>query len=216
MDRWFISPYDFLKQIIDLRSPAEPTKEPKLMSLKKLALSALLIFAVSPAFAEGWGFLPVLDSSYRLDPIVSFKGGVMAPDLKGVDNVTMFGAEANINCPLLRAPVPVRQQISVNYGKKEDAQITTFEANPHFMFPIAEGLSLGAGPGFGLVMLDTVGTEFDKNLWALQAGVSLQYVWGPLSLGAKARYQYTEQIGIGDKQGLNNTFVSGKVGYRFF
>ena len=82
------------------------------------------------------------------------------------------------------------------------------------MVNVTPALSLGAGPGLGLVTTDVAGKT--KHLTAVQIGADLDYRLDHVNLGLGLRRQATRSADIG--AGLNrasNTLLQAKVGYAF-
>lgn len=181
--------------------------------MKSLLMGLMLMLPV--AANADWGFLPVMDSDYVMAPRVSAKYGSLKGTDAGSEAITMMGLELSLTCPLLKGPMPIRQQVSYNTGSKSttgaDFTVTSIELNPHMMFDVAENLKLGVGPGFGYLMskADSSVATVNQSYGALQLGASADYaVIATMHAGFEYRYQYTEQV----DGGANNTAWALKFG----
>lgn len=178
------------------------------------ALCVAMAGLSSPALAQDWELLPVLGDDYRAKPTLAVIGGAMDPDFPGAGSDAAYGVELSIDCPTLKLPKnKIRQQFSL-MQYDDDVEITSFELNPHYVMPVGGGLEFGFGPGFGVLSVDTDGS--DETLFGLQAGASLHYRAGNLFLGAEARYQVTteEDFGNGDQDADNARYMV-KAGINF-
>ena len=178
-----------------------------------LIIFPLLIFT-SSAQAQ-WSLFPIHESDYSADPIVSFRFGRLIPDLSDASGDSLAGFEVNFNSALLAGPYPIKSQLSINRYRDETADVTiyTLESNPHFMYQLTENILIGVGPGIGYVLSDLPGRS--ENIWAVQIGTSLMYALNQFSVGFETRYQFTEQVRIGDDRGLDNSIFVFEVGYQF-
>ncbi len=174
-------------------------------------------FGAGAAHASGWTILAGTKPGYTAEPTVSLMLGRMSPGDE-FRSATIVGAELSLNCPLLQPPTNrVRQQISFVSYDKGRTEINSLEINPHYVVEVAPGLELGAGPGLGLVMVDTPGG--DGTVLGLQFGASAHYhASSPLFIGAEARYQVTTEDRFGSggpKTDVNNFRFAIKLGYSF-
>lgn len=180
-----------------------------------LALAGLTGFG-GHVQANEWTFLTGTKQGYTAEPTISLMLGRMSP---GDDfrSSAIAGVELSLNCPLLQPPTNrIRQQVSLTWYDKGRNEITSLEINPHYVVEVAPGLELGAGPGLGLVMVDTA--TGDGNVLGVQFGASAHYHGNsPLFIGAEARYQLTTEsrFGGGQKTDVNNFRFGIKVGYSF-
>ncbi|MFW5910963.1 MAG: porin family protein [Thiohalospira sp.] len=181
------------------------------VTLSALALAALPLHAQ----ADGWSFLPATQSGYEADAALAVLGGLQNPDVDEVDSDTAYGVELSLSCPTLAPPRgEIRQQISVTRFDNDGLEVTSFELNPHYLLDLGSSLALGVGPGLGYVAADAGGDS--DGVFALQAGASLHYHRGPIFLGAEARYQWTQEAGLGGAEtDVDNSRFLAKAGIRF-
>ncbi len=178
--------------------------------------SALLITSASVQAGDDWRWFAGMKDGYTAQPAVSLMFGMLDPDADGADSDAIAGIELSLNCPMLQPPTNrIRQQISYTKYDKNGLELTSIEANPHYVIETSPGLELGFGPGFGYVMAKTDDGSLDDGALALQVGASAHYTgMGPLFIGAEARYQMTGDFdGVDDN--INNFRVALKVGYSF-
>ncbi len=178
--------------------------------------SALVLASVNAQATDEWSWFAGMKDGYTAQPAVSLMFGMLDPDVDGVDSDAITGIEVSLNCPMLQPPTNrIRQQISYTRYDKDGVELTSIEANPHYVIETSPGLELGFGPGFGYVMAKTDNGTLDDGALALQLGVSAHYTgMGPLFIGAEARYQMTGDFdGIDDS--IDNFRVALKVGYSF-
>lgn len=181
--------------------------------LQSALVSLALLSAAHAATAGEWQFLPVQGNGYKADVVVSLAGGTMEPN--GTGSAGYVGAELAFNCLLLAPPTgAIRTKLS--YGSFDHAgiKLTTLELNPRWMVNVTPALSLGAGPGLGMVTTEVAGKT--KHLTAVQLGADLDYRLEHINLGLSLRRQATRTADIG--AGLSrasNTLVQAKLGYAF-
>jgi hypothetical protein len=169
-------------------------------------VAALLAAAASPALAG--------DDAYHADPSLSLKLGGIAP--AHLSAGVAGGIELAVNDPLLSPPVGlVRDQFSYNIAETDGVTLQTIELNPHYLYPLGSNWWVGGGPGIGYVMASPDhGSSAD--LWAVQAGGSIQYWSGGLIVGIESRYQWTQDATIGTHPGgADNWLTTLKLGMRF-
>ncbi len=178
--------------------------------------SVLIIGSVNVQAGDDWTWFAGMKDGYTAQPAVSLMFGMLDPDVDGADSDAITGIELSLNCPMLQPPTNrIRQQISYAKYDKNGVELTSIEANPHYVIETSPGLELGFGPGVGYVMAKSEGGALDDGAFALQLGASAHYTgMGPLFIGAEARYQMTTDFdGIDDN--INNFRVALKVGYSF-
>jgi len=158
------------------------------MRTQFLATLVGLLLLVSPAFGEtmesGNVILPVLESSYTPNPVVSLMGGSYANDGSSASAV---GVELSLDCPLYQpARGNVRQQISYMNVALTGADVTLIELNPHWMSTMGQFLSVGFGPGLGIAQTSVTGGA-SSSKFSVGFGVSASYKMDSLQLGAEYR-----------------------------
>jgi hypothetical protein len=185
--------------------------------MQRTTLSFLLGFSLltmaTATFADDWKFLPVRDAGYQPDLTLSATFGSMDPAHASSGNIA--GAELAFNCLLLQPPTGViRSKISFGQYDHQGLKISTFEVNPRWTTKLAQDLSLGVGPGIGMVKTEVGGKS--TNMAALQVGADLDYRIGAINLGLGARWQATQDKEIAPgKHGADNFLIQAKVGVNF-
>lgn len=177
-------------------------------------LTALALAGTSAAALAGeWKVLPVMDSGYKPQITASVVGGSMSGTPVG--SGAYSGVEVAFNCLALQPPSGIiRSKISYGQFDKNGLKLTTFEVNPRWTTPIAQDLTVGFGPGIGLVKADVAGQT--TNMMAMQLGADLDYSVGKLNLGLGVRWQNTANKSITPAiRGANNTLVQAKLGFNF-
>lgn len=179
--------------------------------------SGLLI--TNSAFAEGVSFLPVTKEGYEPEAVVSLIGGVMDSTAEGADSSSIVGAELSFRCVLLQVgDNQLRQQLSFTSWEDNGLTLQNLELNAHYQVPVAPDLKFGIGPGVGIIMTDADGTD-NPTFFGAQFGASAHYTgFGPVFLGAEARYQITNEdkfTSISAEDNMNNWRAAVKVGYMF-
>lgn len=168
------------------------------------------------AHAAGWSFLPGLDKDFHTEPALSVSVGA-----GGVNEITAteYGAELSFNCVLLQPPSNLlRQHLSyVNYSDGDFA-LHKVELNPDYMIEVANGVSIGAGPGVGLIVLNA--DDRDTTLGAFQFGASMDYTGiKHLLVGLEGRYQVTTKRYYERENEIysyaNNWRAALRIGYKF-
>ncbi|MFP4182845.1 MAG: porin family protein [Thiohalospira sp.] len=179
------------------------------------ATAAGLTLGAGTASAADW--FPIADEGFSAQPSVAVAGGTQELDWDGADSGSVAGIELAMNCGLF-APEQgrIRQQISLTQYDEDGLETTHLELNPHYLFVDDGPLTVGAGPGLGYVDADRDGGG-DDGAFALQAGASVNYDFGPAFVGAEARYQWTTEADLGNnfEEDLGNTRVMAKVGVNF-
>ncbi|MGM0413251.1 MAG: outer membrane protein [Pseudomonadota bacterium] len=179
------------------------------------ATAAGLTLSAGTASAADW--FPIADEGFSAQPSVAVMGGNQSFDWDEADSGTVAGVELAMNCGLF-APEEgrIRQQISLTQYDEDGLETTHLELNPHYLFVDDGNLTVGAGPGLGWVQGD-LENGGDADAFALQAGASVNYDFGPAFVGAEARYQWTTEADFGNdvEEDLSNTRVMAKVGVNF-
>lgn len=181
--------------------------------LTALLASALLL--PGAANAQGWNLFPFLDEDWSADFTLAATGGLMDPDVEGLDSDTAVGAQLSLNCPWFDPPQgQIRQQF--NYTTYEDGptEIRSLELNPHYY--LGEGnLTFGFGPGLGYVWVGNDGGA-DDSMWAGQFSADVEYRRGLLFVGAGTRYQWTQSGDFdGNEESVDNWLHQVKLGLNF-
>jgi hypothetical protein len=184
-------------------------KRTLLNTLLGLGLTTLAATAV----ADEWKFLPVMGAGYKANVTASLVGGVLNGMPARSGNYT--GAEVAFNCLALQPPKGIiRSKISYGQFDHNGLKLSSFEVNPRWTTSLVQDLTIGAGPGIGLVQTTVAGVT--TSMMAMQIGADLDYRIGQLNLGLGARWQNTvnKTIAAG-VQGANNTLVQAKIGFNF-
>jgi len=189
------------------------------MARKRLISMLGLLSVLGTSFsaqAAGWSLLPGLNDDFRTQSALSVSLGA------GHANSTTameYGAELSFNCVLLQPPSNVlRQHLSyVNYSDG-DFTMHKIELNPDYMFKVAKDISIGAGPGVGMIVLNTA--DRDTTLGAFQLGASMDYTGVKhLLVGVESRYQVsTKRFYERDSETYshaNNWRTAIRIGYQF-
>jgi hypothetical protein len=93
-------------------------------------------------------------------------------------------------------------------------KLTTFEVNPRWTTSLGKDLTVGVGPGIGLVKAELAGHS--KTMGALQFGADLDYRVGAVNLGLGARWQVTQDKEIlAGTRGADNFLIQAKIGVNF-
>ena len=186
--------------------------------MRRTPLSALLglglLAAATATFAgDDWKLLPVRDANFKPDLTLSAAVGSLNPE--HVNSGIYTGAELAFNCLALQPPSGViRTKVSLGRFDHDGMKLTTFEVNPRWTTNLSQDLTVGFGPGIGLVKAEMSGHS--KDLAALQLGADLDYRVGALNLGLGARWQATQNKEIAPgKNGADNFLVQAKVGVNF-
>ncbi len=176
--------------------------------MKKQILATVVgaLFFSANVNAEGWKLFAGKDAGFVLEPTASIMLGMMKP--KEGDSGKILGVEMSFNCPLLQPPTnKIRQQISFAQYDENGAKLSSIEINPHYVVEVYPGLSIGAGPGVGYVLVDASGVD---NAFAGQLGASVHYnVSKRFFVGGDMRYQLT------DNSDINNSRMALKLGVSF-
>lgn len=169
--------------------------------------------ASAAALAGEWKVLPVMDANYKANVTASVVGGSMSSTPVG--SGAYSGVEVAFNCLALQPPSGIiRSKISYGQFDKNGLKLSTFEVNPRWTTAIAQDLTVGFGPGVGLVKADVAGQT--TTMAALQLGADLDYSIGKLNLGLGVRWQNTANKNITPAiKGANNTLVQAKLGFNF-
>jgi hypothetical protein len=186
--------------------------------MRRNTLTTLLglgLLAASGATLAGgdWKFLPVRDANFKPDLTLSAAVGSLDPE--HASNGTYTGAELAFNCLVMQPPSGViRSKISLGRFDHDGMKLTSFEVNPRWTMNLNQDLTLGVGPGIGLVKAEMDGHS--RDMAALQVGADLDYHVGALNLGLGARWQATQNKEIvPGKNGANNFLIQAKVGVNF-
>lgn len=184
--------------------------------MKRSTFVPLLVLAAgfsTQAFADDWKFMPVLDAKYHPDITLSITDGALGGTPAGSGNYT--GAELAFNCLALQPPTGIiRSKISYGQFNRNGLKLSSFEVNPRWTVNLNPALSVGVGPGIGLVKAEVAGQA--TTMAALQIGADLDYKIGALNLGLGARWQDTRNKPVTTgMRGANNTLIVAKVGINF-
>ena len=170
----------------------------------------------SNAYAQGWSFLPVLKDDFVAAPALSATAGVGS--VRGT-SAAAYGVELAFNCVLLQPPSNLlRQHLSYMFYEEGGFSLHSAEINPHYTIEVAKGVSVGAGPGIGLVYIDA--DDRNTTLGAAQLGASAYYTGiENMLIGLESRYQFTttRYYDRDNKRydNANNWRAALSVGYRF-
>jgi hypothetical protein len=177
-----------------------------------LSLSLLGASAATTA-ADDWKLMPVSDANYKPEMTLSGVVGSLNPEHVGSGGYT--GVELAFNCLALQPPSGmIRSKISLGEFDHQGMKLTTFEVNPRWTTNLDKNLSVGFGPGIGLVKAEMAGGS--ANMAALQLGADLDYRIGALNLGLGARWQVTQNKEIvTGVRGADNFLIQAKVGMNF-
>jgi hypothetical protein len=186
--------------------------------MQRNALSILLGLGLLAASAtalagDNWKLLPVRDAGFKPDLTLSAAVGSLDP--QHASSGTYTGAELAFNCLALQPPSgTMRSKISLGRFDHDGMKLTTFEVNPRWTTEISKDLTVGVGPGIGLVKAEIGGQS--KTMGALQVGADLDYRVGALNLGLGARWQATQNKEIvAGKRGADNFLIQAKIGVNF-
>lgn len=179
--------------------------------------AAVLATALVPVSAHGagWNLLPFQDEDWSADLTLAATGGLMDPDVEGLDSDTAVGAQFSLNCPWFEPPQgQIRQQFNYTTYDEGSVEIRSLELNPHYY--MGEGnLTFGFGPGLGYVQVEN-DAGADDSMLAGQFSADLEYRRGRLFVGAGSRYQWTEGADLGDNgQTVDNWLHQVKLGVNF-
>lgn len=183
--------------------------------MKNNLLGTLLVVAMlapASAQAEGWNFLPYQDEDWSADLTLAATGGLMDPEVDGVDSDTAFGAQLSMNCPWFEPPQGnIRQQFNYTQYDEDSLEIRSLELNPHYYLGTGN-LTFGIGPGLGYVWVDGGGSASD-SMWAGQISADLEYRRGRLFVGIGTRYQMTQGADFGaGEEPVDNWLHQVKLG----
>jgi hypothetical protein len=186
--------------------------------MQRNALSLLLglgfLAAASATFAaDDWKLLPARDAGFKAEPTLSAVVGSLDP--KHASSGTYSGVELAFNCLALQPPSgTLRSKVSLGQFDHDGMKLTSFEVNPRWTTSLGQDLTLGVGPGIGLVKAELAGQN--KTMAALQVGADLDYRVGALNLGLGARWQATQDKEIvPGKKGADNFLIQAKIGVNF-
>ncbi len=180
-------------------------------NLYLLAALSTLTFS-SAAFADGWKMFPFLDASWK--PNFTLAATVGSMDIKDVGAATSPGLELSLDCPWFQPPKgSLRQQFNYGTYSKDNISLSIWEMNPHYYMTVAEGWTVGFGPGVGYVQ-GTVGS-YEAKLPSIQFSADVNYRNGHYFAGIGARVQNARNDQIGALTGLDNSLVNVKMGYNF-
>ncbi|MEI7841502.1 MAG: hypothetical protein WCI39_00600 [Gallionellaceae bacterium] len=180
-------------------------------SLSTLAVISTLAISGS-ALADGWKTLPFLDAGWK--PNFTLAATVGSMDIKDVGAATSQGLELSLDCPWFQPPQgALRQQFNYSTYKKDNISLNIWEMNPHYYITVAEGWTVGFGPGVGYVQ-GTVGS-YEAKLPSIQFSADVNYRKGHYFAGVGARVQNARNDQIGTLTGLDNSLLNVKLGYNF-
>ena len=160
------------------------------------ALAASFLLSLSPIYAatevDGNVIFPVAESSYQANLAASLVGGSFTPT-EG-DAYSLVGVELSLDCPLFQASGGnVRQQVSYTVFSKDSVSGTLIEINPHWMNEVADGLTVGFGPGLGMATTKVTGGE-STSKFEIGAGASASYKMNSLLLGFEWRQMSADTL----------------------
>ena len=184
-------------------------------SLCSLAALSLLTIS-SAACADGWKILPFQDADWK--PNFTLAAVVGSMDVKDLGAATYQGLEFSLDCPWFQPPKGTLCQ-QFNYGtySKDNVSLTSWEMNPQYYMTVAEGWTVGFGPGVGYIQ-GTVGA-YEAKLPSIQFSADVNYRKGHYFAGFGARVQNARNdlitSGSTTLPGLDNSVMSVKVGYNF-
>lgn len=179
--------------------------------MKKILLAATLATLSFAASADGWRFAPVLtDKNLKLEPSLAITANRIDPRDGSGENA--YGVDFNFNCGLIQDPNN-RIRTHVNYGRvsEDGVKVHAFELSPRYMVPVAQGLSIGAGPSIAAYKVKASG-GYDETLWGAGVAAGINYRSGALFLGADVRYHVTQNKSGAD---LDNWTAGVKLGINF-
>ena len=185
--------------------------------MKKIILGAMVALTLTTTVSarETKLFPIVTDSNYCLTPSVAVVAGVDSYD--GTSG-TAYGVELSMACPALQlSSVFIKQQVSLVTRDSDGFKATSLEFNPHAIFDISKELTVGVGPGFGVIFADVDGASSD-TVFGVNLGASVTYDITPSAfVGLEARYQWTTDAEFvsGTKVNLDNSRTLLKVGMHF-
>lgn len=185
------------------------------MKHKLTALATLSVLALSgnALAADSWEILPVLKDGWK--PDFSFAAEIGTMDVKNGGRGDYQGVEFALNCPWFCPPTGnLRQEFHLGAYKNGEYSLTTFEMDPHYMFPLSPNWSVGGGPGIGFVKA-YVGDK-TATMSSFQVTGDIDYNNGHFFFGFGARYQNTlnKEIAPGVR-GMDNWLVSAKIGLNY-
>ncbi|MFM2054594.1 MAG: hypothetical protein RL456_2631 [Pseudomonadota bacterium] len=174
------------------------------------ALLALAASALPALAADGWQWLPALnDPAWRADASLAVTGQRVMPG-SGPD-ANAWGLEFAMQCGLLQSPDRrIRTHLNLGRSSENGTTVRAFELSPRYTVPLADGLSLGAGPSLGLFRVSQGGTS--RTLPGLGAAAGVGYRVGMFHAGFDLRVHATPRRG-----GLDHDPVTlgAKVGVQF-
>ena len=177
--------------------------------MKTSLLSLLVILGLTlPTFAEDWTFfseVPKVDNKNYGVALIAGSSDLDAHDSSG----DLYGVELSFIAPCVKASEhTIREQVSLTKFHKQDVDIYTLEANPHYLYQVESNTFFGIGPSIGLNIIDS--NDLDDVALTLGVGASIHKVMtDKLFLGAEFRTVYATD------RDVDNVRVIGKVGYFF-
>lgn len=177
-----------------------------------LATLSTLLFS-SSAFADGWKILPFQEADWKANFTLAATAGSM--DVREVGAATAQGLEFSLDCPWFQPPKGLlRQQFNYTSYKKDNISLDVWEMNPHYYMTVAEGWTVGFGPGVGYIQ-GTVGS-YEAKLPSIQFSADVNYRKGHYFAAVGARVQNARNDQVSSTlSGLDNSLVNIKLGYNF-
>jgi hypothetical protein len=179
--------------------------------MKKIILATTLVTLSLAASADGWRFAPALiDKNLKFEPSLAITANRVDPRSGSGENA--YGLDFNFNCGLIQDPNN-RIRTHVNYGRisENGLKVHAFELSPRYMVPVAQGLSIGAGPSLAAYQVKS-GGGYDETLYGIGVAGGVNYRAGALFVGADVRYHATQTERSAD---FDNWTAGVKVGINF-
>lgn len=176
--------------------------------MNKFFFSSLLLLGLSfSAQAEDWTFFSKETKSDTPDYGIAVIAGSSDVNEHGSSG-DLYGVELSFICPLVQASEhTIRQQLSLTKFHKDNIDMYTLEANPHYLYQLESNTYFGIGPSLGI---SKVNGSDDDIVGTLGIGASLRKdISKNLFLAAEFRKVYAT------KSDIDNVRIVGKVGYFF-
>lgn len=176
--------------------------------MNKILFSSLLLLGLSiSAQAEDWTFFSQENKNSTPDYGLALIAG--SADLDEHDSSgDLYGLELSFVCPFVQASEhSIRQQVSLSKFHKDNIDMYTLEANPHYLYQLESNTYFGIGPSLGL---SKVNGSDDDVVATLGIGASIRKdMTKKLFLAAEFRKVYATD------SDMSNVRVIGKIGYYF-
>ena len=176
--------------------------------MNKGFFSSLLLLGLSfSAQAEDWTFFSKENKSATPNYGLAFIAGSIKLD-EHASSGDLYGLDFSFVCPIVQASEhTIRQRLSLTKFHKNNIDMYTLEANPHYLYQVESNTYLGIGPSLGISKVN--GSEDDTV--------------GTFGLGASIRKDITEKLFLeaefrkvyATKSYVDNIRFIGKVGYYF-